>query len=57
MASAITYIILGALFTYLAFLYADETVWNPITIVLLLVATVDFGLGITFLRQHFKRKK
>lgn len=56
MIGAISYIILGILFTYLAFLYASETIWNPITIFLLILATIDFGLGITFIRKHFRHK-
>jgi len=57
MTTAITYFVLGAIFTYLAFVNATETVWNPISIILLIVATIDFGAGFTFLRQHFHRKR
>jgi len=55
-ASAVSYIILGLLFAYLAFLYAEETVWNPITIILSIVSSVDLGLGITQLYEQIKEK-
>lgn len=57
MSSAIAYLFLGGLFTYLALHYATETVWNPLTISLLVIATIDIGIGITHLRTALSRKK
>lgn len=54
---AILYFVLGLLFTYLAFVNAKETIWNPITILLLIVATIDIGMGVRFTRGHFQKKK
>lgn len=51
------YFLLGTLFTFLAYFYASETIWNPMTIIFLILATLDFGLGFTFLRQLFQRNE
>lgn len=48
---------MGILFTYMAIQSVEDTVWNVITILLALVATLDFGVGIRFMRLHFKMKK
>ncbi len=50
---AILYFLMGALFTYMGFQYAEETVFNPLTILLLLVAALDFFVGF----RYIKRKK
>lgn len=55
--TAIFYFLMGILFTYMAIQSVEDTVWNVITILLTLVATLDFGVGIRFLRLHFKMKK
>lgn len=57
MRTAIFYFLMGILFTYMAIQSVEDTVWNVITILLTLVATLDFGVGIRFLRLHFKMKK
>lgn len=54
---ALPYFIMGILFTYLAFLSVTDTVWNTITILMALIATFDFVIGIHFLRMHFKQRK
>ncbi|GGK00788.1 hypothetical protein GCM10007063_23850 [Lentibacillus kapialis] len=51
------YLFLGILFTYVAILSADETIWNFITILLAFFATLDFGVGIRMFIIHFKIKK
>lgn len=57
MRSGIVYFILGGLFIYLAILNATETIWNPLSLVLLAVAAVDIGMGITMVRNRLKQKK
>lgn len=57
MRTAIFYFLMGILFTYMAIQSVEDTVWNVITILLALVATLDFGVGIRFMRLHFKMKK
>jgi len=53
---AILYFIMGVLFTYVAFVYAKETIWNPTTILLTIVATIDFGISFRYLRMYFMQK-
>lgn len=47
---------MGVLFTYLAFTSIDDTIWNATTILLLIVATLDFGVGYRYLRNHMKKQ-
>lgn len=54
---AIVYFLMGALFTYMAFDYADETIFNPLTIILLLVATLDFVIGIRYISRLRNKEK
>ncbi|WP_096271777.1 YdiK family protein [Paucisalibacillus globulus] len=54
---ALIYFSMGILFIYVAIQNADETVWNFITILLALVATLDFVAGIRYMRLHYKIKK
>ena len=49
---AILYFLMGAVFTYRAFTYADETVFNPLTIVFLLVAALDFFVGFRYIKRN-----
>ncbi len=56
MRMAILYFGMGILFAYLAFTSAKETVWNATTILLAIVATLDFGVGYRYLRMHVKNK-
>ncbi|WP_078543031.1 YdiK family protein [Litchfieldia alkalitelluris] len=51
------YLLMGFLFTYLAVGSATETVWNFSTILLMLVATFDFGVAIRMFLLHQKIKK
>lgn len=53
---AMLYFLMGILFTYLAFTSVKETVWNATTILLAIVATLDFGVGYRYLRMHVKGK-
>jgi len=39
------YFLMGVLFTYVAFENASETIWNPLTIILLLIAALDFFIA------------
>jgi len=48
---------MGIFFTYLAFLQAGETVWNILTIILLLIATFDFVVGFHYLRRKKPEEK
>ena len=54
---ALIYFAMGILFIYAAVKSADETVWNFITVLLALIATLDFGAGIRYMRLHYKVKK
>lgn len=49
---AILYFLMGALFTYMGFTYAEETVFNPLTIILLLVAALDFFVGFRYIKRN-----
>jgi len=53
---AIVYIAMGILFTNLAISWADETIWNAATIALAIIATLDFGVGIRYLKIYFKNR-
>ncbi|GAA4073473.1 YdiK family protein [Amphibacillus indicireducens] len=55
--SAIFYFIMGAIFIYFAFQTIDETVFKPLTILLVILATLEFGVGIRFLQFHIKIKR
>ncbi|MFD2655863.1 YdiK family protein [Gracilibacillus thailandensis] len=55
--SAIFYIALGALFTFIAIQSADETVFNFITILLATFATIDFVVAFRLINLHFRIKK
>ncbi|OEH91728.1 YdiK family protein [Bacillus solimangrovi] len=52
------YIIMGILFTVLAIESVNETVWNFSTVILMLVATYDYGVAIRFyfLNKRIKNK-
>ena len=53
----VIYLIMGVLFAYLAIGSAQETVWNFSTILLVLVATFDFGVAIRMFLLGKKIKK
>jgi hypothetical protein len=53
----VIYLIMGVLFTYLAIGSAQETIWNFSTILLVLVATFDFGVAIRMFLLGKKIKK
>lgn len=53
----IIYSIMGILFTYIAINSARETIWNFSTILIMLVATFDFGVAIRMFMLHGKIKK
>ncbi|BDG49017.1 MULTISPECIES: YdiK family protein [Parageobacillus] len=52
---ALFYFLMGILFTYLSIQSADETIWNFFTIVLAILATLDFGTAIRLLVLYFKK--
>lgn len=55
--SGIVYILLGVLFTYFAIQNVTETGWGLFSILLVVLATFDFGSGIRMIMFHFKVKK
>lgn len=55
--SALMYFSIGGMFLYLAYQAIDDTVWNTVTIILTLIASLDIGVGIRLLSIHFKIKK
>jgi len=56
---SIPYFILGALFVYLALLQSRQanTVWDPLTLILIFMATVDFAIGIHYVRKGSGKQK
>ncbi|WP_010098024.1 YdiK family protein [Ornithinibacillus scapharcae] len=54
---ALLYFALSILFIFGAIQYAEETVWNFLTIFLAFIATLDIMAGIRYLRFHYKLKK
>ncbi|MFC3883410.1 YdiK family protein [Bacillus songklensis] len=51
------YTFMGILFTYLAIGSAEKGIWDFTTIVLMIVATFDFGVAIRVFILHYKIKK
>ena len=51
------YLIMGFLFLYIAIVSVGDTVWQFHTILLMLVATFDFGVAIRAFMLHDKVKK
>jgi hypothetical protein len=54
---AILYLLLGGLFTYLAIQNGEEGMWNVTTIILMLLATFDFGVSYRFFMLRRKINK
>jgi hypothetical protein len=57
----IMYTLMGVLFTYLAIQSVEDTIWNFGTILLIAVATFDFGVAIRMFSlnnkiRHLKNK-
>ncbi|WP_440896774.1 YdiK family protein [Amphibacillus sp. Q70] len=57
LTSAMIYLGLGAVFVYFAYQTIDETIFNPLTIILIIIASLEFGVGIRFIQLHFKIKR
>jgi uncharacterized membrane protein HdeD (DUF308 family) len=56
--SGIVYVLLGSLFTYFAIEnLSEDGGWGFFTILLILLATFDFGSGIRMILLHFHIKK
>ncbi|MBC5636388.1 MULTISPECIES: YdiK family protein [Ornithinibacillus] len=53
---ALIYFTMGVFFIYVAISFAEETVFNFMTILLAIFATLDFGAGIRYMRLHYKLK-
>lgn len=53
----LVYIMMGVLFTYVAFQNASETIWNPLTIGLLLIAALDFFIAFRTFKKARSQKK
>ncbi|MEQ6378232.1 YdiK family protein, partial [Bacillaceae bacterium S4-13-58] len=51
------YFFMGVLFTFIAIESTAEDVWNFTTIILVIVATFDFGVCLRLVLLHFKIKK
>ena len=54
--TAIIYFLMAALFLYIAFDNAAETIWNSFTIIFTAVAALDLVVAFRFLRMHLKLK-
>ncbi|CAG9623535.1 YdiK family protein [Sutcliffiella rhizosphaerae] len=50
------YSIMGSLFLYLAIVSLGETIWQWHTVILMLIATFDFGVAIRAFILHTKIK-
>jgi hypothetical protein len=51
------YFLLGSVFTYLAITSVEDTIWNFYTLLLIFIATLDFGLALRLLFLNYKLKK
>lgn len=51
------YFIMGVLFVYMAIQNAGETVWNSITMLFAIIATLDFGVALRLMRNHARNNK
>ncbi|MDY0406486.1 YdiK family protein [Virgibacillus sp. 179-BFC.A HS] len=54
---AVLYFAMGALFIFFAVRSAHETIWNVTTMLLAVIATLDFGMGFKLIGLHFKIKR
>ncbi|MDY0395484.1 YdiK family protein [Virgibacillus halophilus] len=54
---AILYFAMGALFIFFAVRSAHDTMWNITTMLLAVIATLDFGMGFKLIGLHFKLKR
>jgi len=54
---AFIYFVMGVLFTILAIGSVEDTIWNFSTVLLMLVATFDFGVSIRLFLLNNKIKK
>lgn len=57
MLMAFIYFVMGLLFLNIAIHSASETIWNATTIVLAIIVTLNFGVGIRLIGTHFRIKK
>lgn len=53
---AFIYFVLGLFFTYLAYMNIEDTIWTPFTLLLLAIATVDFGASYRYAMAYFRKK-
>jgi len=51
------YFVMGSLFTYLAIESAHGDIWKFSTVILMIVATLDFAVSLRMFALHFKIKK
>ncbi|WP_028401933.1 YdiK family protein [Ectobacillus panaciterrae] len=54
---ATLYFVLGSIFTYLAITSVEHTIWNFYTLLLMLMATFDFGLALRLILVNFRLKR
>ncbi|HDX9580009.1 YdiK family protein [Bacillus cytotoxicus] len=54
---ATLYFLLGCIFTYLAITSVTDTIWNFYTLLLAVMATVDFNLAIRLLFSKQKKRQ
>ncbi|MGF9967075.1 YdiK family protein [Bacillus rhizoplanae] len=52
---ATLYFLLGCIFTYLAITSVEDTIWNFYTLLLAIMATVDFNLALRLLFSKPKK--
>ncbi|MGM8365669.1 YdiK family protein [Virgibacillus sp. W0181] len=54
---AIVYFMMGILFTFIAIQSAGDSGWSMMTILLALIAALDFGVGIRFVKTRFSSNR
>lgn len=52
---ATLYFLLGCIFTYLAVTSVQDTIWNFYTLLLAVMATIDFNLALRLIIVKFKK--
>ena len=54
---ATLYFVLGSVFTYLAVTSVETTIWNFYTLLLIVMATFDFGLALRLILLNIRLRK
>lgn len=55
--SAILYFLMAIFFIHVAIQSADKTIWNVVTLLFAVIATLDLGMAIKLTLLHFRLKQ